>query len=469
MRRFISLFLCTLLICPPAFASAKPKTTGIIVKKSEAKQEKKPETAALPEITPMPFNIPQVQRIVTKSGIEAWLIEEKSAPSIAVSVIFKGGRASDPKRLTGISSLATDLMTEGAGRLKSEQFQEILAEKAIGISFGASTDTLSAGLETLRDNKDEAFALFRLALTEPRFDRKDIRRLKNRMYTSIEARKGSPNALAGERWAKLVYKNHPYAGLLPTQKTVRAITRANLRSFVKNRFARDNMVIGVAGNISAEELEPLLEKTFAGLPEKAVYREIPPYTPELSAGIDILTMDIPQSAVLFGHQGFARNDPDFYAAMLVNYSFGGGSFAARLFKEVREKNGLAYSVGTGLAPSQASPMFIGSVGSDNAKLAGAIDIIRREWQKMAESGPTAEELKDAKTYLTGSFPLSFTSSGGLASFLASMQYNELGIDYLKKRNDILNGVTPEQAQAAAARLLQPDSLFFVVVGKPANL
>lgn len=468
MKRFLSLLFCTLIFCPPAFAAAKPKAAGIIVKKT-AKQETKPEAAVLPEITPMPFNIPQVQRVMTKSGIEAWLIEEKSAPSIAMSVVFKGGRASDPKRLTGISSLATDLMTEGAGRLKSEQFQEILAEKAIGISFGSSTDTLSAGLETLRDNKEEAFELFRLALTEPRFDRKDIRRRKDRMYASIEARKGSPNALAGERWAKLVYKDHPYADLLPTAKTVGAITRANLRSFVKHRFARDNMVIGVAGNISAEELEPLLEKTFSGLPEKAKYRKVPPYTPELSARVDVLTMDIPQSAVLFGHQGFARNDPDFYAAMLVNYSFGGGSFASRLFSEVREKNGLAYSVGTGLSPSQASPMFIGSVGSDNAKLSGAIDIIRREWQKMAESGPTAEELKDAKTYLTGSFPLSFTSSGGLASFLVSMQYNELGIDYLKNRNDILNAVTLEQAQAAANRLLQPDSLFFVVVGKPANL
>lgn len=469
MKRFLSLFFCALILCPSAFAAAKPEAAGIIVKKSKPKQETKPETAVLPEITPMPFHIPQIRRVITKSGIEAWLIEEKSAPSIAMSVVFKGGRASDPKRLTGISSLATDLMTEGAGRLKSEQFQEILAEKAIGISFGASTDTLSAGLETLRSNKEEAFELFHLALTQPRFDRKDIRRLKDRMYTSIQARKGNPNALAGERWAKLVYKNHPYAELLPTEKTVRAITRSNLRSFVKNRFARDNMVIGVAGNISAEELEPLLEKTFADLPAKAKYREIPPYTPELSARVDVLTMDIPQSAVLFGHQGFARNDPDFYAAMLVNYSFGGGSFASRLFTEVREKNGLAYSVGTGLSPSQASPMFIGSVGSDNAKLAGAIDIIRREWQKMAENGPTEEELKDAKTYLTGSFPLSFTSSGGLASFLASMQYNELGIDYLKNRNDILNAVTPQQAKDAAARLLQPDSLFFVVVGKPANL
>ena len=462
MKNFFILFLICLALPYDAFCEEAAAPRIIVKKKQTAKN-------VLPAVTPTPFHIPEVQRVITDSGIEAWLIEEKSTPVIAVSVRFKGGKASDPQRLTGLSVLATSLMDEGAGRYSAEKFSELMAEKAISLSFSASADTLSAGLETLRPNKEEAFDLFRTALTKPRFDRKIVRQMKEKMYAGIEARKGNPNAVAGERWAKLVYKDHPYARLLPTKQTVRAITRANLRSFVRDRFAKDNMFIGVAGNISAEELKPLLEKTFAGLPEKSRFREVPPYTPELSAREDVLFMDVPQSAVLFGHKGIARNDPDFYAAVLVEYIFGGGSFASRLFNEVREKNGLAYSISTDLNAARISPMITGSVGSDNAKLADAIKIIREQWRLMAEKGPTEKELKNAKTFITGSFPLAFSSSSGLASTLAGMQYNELGVDYLKRYNDLINSVSLEQAKKTAARLLLPDSLFFVVVGKPANL
>lgn len=468
MKKLFLLLLACLILPYDAYAE-QAADSRIIVKKNQPAKKNKKSKNVLPAVTPMPFRIPEVRRVITDSGIEAWLIEEKSTPVISVSVRFKGGKASDPPQLTGLSGLAASLMDEGAGRYNAEEFSEIMAEKAISVFFSASADTFSGGLETLRQNKEEAFDLFRLALTEPRFDRKNIRRMKEKMYAGIEARKGNPNALARERWAKLVYKDHPYARLLPTKQTIRAITRANLRSFVRDRLAKDNIFIGVAGNISAEELKPLLEKTFAGLPEKSRVKEVPPYTPELSDRIDVLSMDVPQSAVLFGHKGISRNDPDFYAAVLVNYVFGGGSFASRLFNEVREKNGLAYSIDTNLEAGRISPMVTGSVGSDNAKLADAIKIIQKQWRLMAEEGPTEQELNDAKTFITGSFPLAFSSSSGLASTLAGMQYNELGIDYLNRYNDLINAVTPELAKKTAARLLLPDSLFFVVVGKPANL
>ncbi len=467
MKKLILSLFCFAFLIHAETVSAKP--SGTIVKKSASVRKESSFRPVLPKIKPVPFHIPDVQRVRTNSGIEAWLIEEKETPVIAVSVLFKGGKAADPKRLTGLSSLAMSLLDEGAGPYSAEELSEILSEKAISLSFGASSDVLYADLETLRKNKEEAFDLLRMTLTSPRFERKAVRRMKEQMYAAIKARKGNPNAVASERWAKLVYGDHPYGRSFPTKSSVRAITRANLRRLIRDRITRDNMIIGVSGNISAEELKPLLEKTFAGLPEKSRVKEIPPFTPELSDRIDVLSMDVPQSAVLFGHKGIARNDPDFYAALLVNYSFGGGSFAARLFDAVREKKGLAYSVGTSLNISKASPMIIGSVGSDNAKLADAIKIIQEQWREMAQNGPTEQELKDAKTYITGVFPLAFTSSSGLASFLAGMQYHDLGIDYLQKYNDMINAVTLEQAKKTAARLLFPDSLFFVVVGKPANL
>ena len=464
MKKLIALLCCC---CCLAVSSANAASGQIVVKKAPAGKQAKPP--ALPAVSPTAFRAPDVRRVVSDGGIEAWLIEEKSTPVIAVSVLFKGGKAADPARLTGLSSLAAALLDEGAGRYPAERFTEILSEKAIGLSFETTADFFRADMETLRKNKEDGFDLLRLSLTRPRFDRKAVRRMKEQMYAGIKARKGDPNAVAAERWAKLVYKDHPYGRMTPTERSVRLITRANLRGWVRDRIARDNMIVGVAGNISAEELKPLLDKAFAALPAKSRVRETPPFVPELSDKTDVLTMDVPQSAALFGHRGIARNDPDFYAALLVNYSFGGGGFASRLFDEVREKRGLAYSVGTSLSIAEAAPMLTGAIGSDNAKMAGAIEIIREQWDKMAQNGPDEQELRDAKTYLTGAFPLAFTSGGGAASYLTGMQYYGLGIDYLNRHNDLIDAVTLQQAQDVAARMFDAGSLFFVVVGKPANL
>ena len=423
----------------------------------------------LPVVKEMPFSVPQVREVTASNGVKAWLIEEKSTPLIAVSVLFNGGAASDPKRLQGLTPMAAAVLSEGAGRYKSEQLNQILAEKAIELDFSSGADYISAELTTLRQNRDEAFDFLRLALTKPRFDKRALKQARERILAAVKARKGNPNAAAYERFLKLVFKNHPYGRIMPSADGVKAVTRASLKRLVRRRFARDNMVVGVAGNISESELKALLEKTFSDLPEKAVLPDIPDFIPDLTARTDVLTMDAPQSAAVFGHAGIPRSDPDYYAALLVDYSFGGGGFASRLFDKVREKNGLAYNVSTFMLPLKHSPMYIGTLASDNAKIAGAIDIVKAEWAKMAQSGQTVKELKDAKTYLTGSFPLSFTSSAGLASFLAALQDNGEGIDYLQNRNALMNAVSLSDARRVAARLLAPESLFFVVVGKPANL
>lgn len=423
----------------------------------------------LPVADKTPWRAPDVRRVVSDSGVEAWLIEEKSTPVIAVSVLFDGGKASDPKHLTGLSTLATSLLDEGAGKYDAARFYEILRENGINMTFSASAETIRATMTALRDTKETAFDLFGQALSRPRFDAKAVRRMKSRMQAAVSARKGDPSAVAAERWAKLIYKDHPFSDMFPTSRSIKRIAKANLRRWKRERLARDNMLVGVAGNISAEELKPLLDKAFAELPEKSRVRPVPPFTPDLTAGIDVLSMNVPQSAVIFGHAGITRNDPDFYAAALLNYIFGGGGFASRLFNEVREKKGLAYSVYTGLNVDQAAPMLTGAVDSDNAKLPEAINIIREEWAKIARDGVTVRELNDAKTYLTGAFPLSFSSSERLASFLTAMRRYGLGIDYLNRHNALIDAVTPEQAKEMAKRLFKPGSLFFVVVGKPANL
>lgn len=461
--------LITLMMAVFPFVCAQATQTNPVIRKPSKIRVLPKSQAELPKIKPVEFHTPDIKEITTPKGIKAWLVEEKDAPLFSVSVIFRGGQASDPERLTGLTELAVSLLDEGAGSLNAKEFQERLAQNGITVSFDATADTVTASLTALPEHKKEAFDLFRLALTKPRFDRKAVKRVKEQMYAVIKARKGRPEDMAQKRWNELVFKGHPYSRVLPTKEGVEAVGRSNLKRFVKTRFAKDNLIISVAGNISEQDLIPLLDDTFGELPEKSDVLPVLPFSPQRKKGIDVLTMDIPQSATVFGHKGIARNDPDFYSALVLMHIFGSGGMSSRLFNAVREEKGLAYSVGAGLSVRPNAPMVIGEAASENSKLSQAIEIIKNEWKKMAEDGPTPQELKDAKTYLTGSFPLTFSSTPSMAAFLSGMQYHGLSPDYLKRRNSLIEAVTIDDARKTAKRIMDPESLFFVVVGKPANL
>jgi len=167
--------------------------------------------------------------------------------------------------------------------------------------------------------------------------------------------------------------------------------------------------------------------------------------------------------------GIKRDDPDYYAALLVNHILGGGSFTSRLYQEVREKRGLAYSVYSGLYPLQFGGVVIARSGTANESVAETVRIIRDEWQRMGKDGPTAEELRDAKTYINGSFPLRFTSSGAVANLLVGIQIHDLGRDYLDRRGQLIDSVSLDDARRVARRLLDVGGLTTVVVGQPVGL
>lgn len=171
----------------------------------------------------------------------------------------------------------------------------------------------------------------------------------------------------------------------------------------------------------------------------------------------------------FAQRGVDREDPDFFAAFVLNHILGGGGFESRLMTEVREKRGLTYGVYSYLADKDAAQLWMGSVASANDRMAEAISVIRDEWARMREQGVTAEELQDAKTYLTGAFPLRFEGNGPIASIAVGMQMDGLPPDYIANRNAMVNAVTLEQINRVARARLDPEALTFVVVGQPEGL
>lgn len=412
----------------------------------------------------------EVQQVVSPGGIEAWLIQDDSNPIIALQATFTGGSATDPDGKAGLASMVAATLDEGAGDLDSQAFQKELADLSIQLGFRAGRDSFSGSLTTLTRNRDRAFDLLRLALTDSRFDAEPVERIRQQLIVRAQRNAVDPDAIAWSTLMATLYPDHPYGRQRNgTPETLAAIETADLASFAAERLARDNLYIGVAGDITPEELGVLLDSTFGALPAEAAPLNLTNASPATDGGTVVIDAEVPQSVVALGQSGLKRDDPDYYTAYAVNYILGGGGFASRLYEEVREKRGLAYGVYSYLQPLDHSALVLSGVATGNARVAESIEIIRAEWARMAAEGPTAEELENAQTFLTGSFPLRFDSTGALADILAGMQVENLGIDYLDRRNDYIEAITLEDAKRVAASLFKPEELTAVVVGQPENV
>jgi zinc protease len=411
----------------------------------------------------------RIEEVTSPGGIKAYLISERAIPFLSMAFQFKGGTTLDPESKEGLAYMVSGLLDEGAGELDSQAFRQELEDKAIRLSFDAGRDDFSGDLRTLNEHRDRAFELLRLALTEPRFDQEPVERVRSQILTSLARRSEDPDALASETWFQAAFPDHPYGRpVRGTPESIASIAVDDMRGFVDRRLAKDNLIVGVAGDITAEELGPLLDLAFGELPATSVAPDVGPGAFEGGETI-VVRKSIPQSVVVFGHGGIARHDPDFYAAYVANHILGGGGFGSRLTEEVREKRGLAYGVYSYLYPNDYAPLWMGGVGTNNLQVAESLDLIRHEIERMRAGEVTEEQLRDAKTYLTGSFPLRLTSNDQIASMLAGIQRENLGIDYLEKRNDYIEAVTLDDLKRAAGRLFDPKELLVVVVGDPVGV
>ncbi|MBT6095027.1 MAG: insulinase family protein [Rhodospirillaceae bacterium] len=412
-------------------------------------------------------NAVDVQRVISPGGIEAWLVHDDRNPIINLRFTFRGGAALDPIGKEGLANLVSSTLDEGAGNFDSKAFQQTLEDKAISLGFDAGKDTFGGHLRTLTQNRDQAFGLLKIALTRPRFDPEPLSRIRTQILIGLKQDKEDPGAIANRKLMQTLFPDHPYGRATNgTEESVKSIATDDLHRFVKRRLARDNLLVGAVGDVTPEMLGKLLDDTFGRLPAKAAPWALPQVTPATTGKTIVIEKNVPQSKLAFADQGLKREDPDFYAAYVMNRILGGGGFTSRLYAEVREKRGLAYSVHSNLYPFDASAMLLGGAGTANARVGETIEVIADEWQRMAEHGVSDAELNDARTYLTGAFPLRFSSSGRIARMLVGMQISGLEIDYLQKRNSFIEAVTRPDITRVAKKLLDTKRLTTVVVGKP---
>ena len=408
-----------------------------------------------------------VQKVRSPGGIEAWLVEDYAVPLLALEFGFAGGAAQDPLGKPGVATMLSGLLDEGAGQLDSEAFQQALDEDAIELSFSADRDVFTGRLQTLARNVPRAFELLAMAVKEARLDAVPLERVRGQLAAGLRHELNDPDAVAARQFRSLSYPEHPYGrAVRGTVDSLPLITRDDLVAMRAAVFARDTLKIAAVGAIDAVALGRYLDDTFGALPAKGDLQPVRAAIFAGAGGHHVMPLDIPQSTIRFGRQGLARDDADFIAGTVVNHVLGGGIFSARLFREVREKRGLAYSVYSHLIALDHGAMLTGGTSTKNERARESMDVIAAEIRNLAEHGPDDEELDKAKKYLIGSYALRFDTSTKIAGQLTHLQLDGYGVDYLDERNKCIAAVTMEDARRAARRVFGDGDLLVAVAGRP---
>lgn len=427
MRKLV-LVLLFALVAAPAFAAATPKTVDI------------------------------------GPGAQVWFEEGHTVPMVAITIALPAGSAYDPANKPGLSAFAAYMFNEGAGDLPSEQYQAALANKAIQLSMTPDRDYLLLSVSTLSSNAKEAFRLLALALQKPHMDADAVERVRAQMLQGLLSDAQDPQDVALDRFFELYFGNHPYAhNVTGTAAGLNAITSADLKAFARTHWVRAGARISVAGDIDTRALTALLKRTFDPLPALAP-PPVPPVTHVGAPGVSVVEMNVPQPTAIFGLPGMLRSDPAYLAGYVANYVVGGGDFSSRLTDEVRTKRGLTYGISTSFGDFHNAGYIVGQVATRRESMNRSLDVIRATLANYAAHGPTEAELRDAKTYLTGSYPLAFASNTGIAAQLNAFQRAGLPIEYVTTRNARINALTLEEVRAAAARLFNPKNMTVVVGG-----
>jgi zinc protease len=420
-------------------------------------------------MAPQPAGATTVQRVVSPGGIEAWLVHEPSLPLVALNFAFVGGATADPADKPGVGHMVSSLLDDGAGELDAKAFQRRVEDNAVQLRFSVTQDYFSGSIRLLKDRQDPSFDLLRLALNQPRFDADAIGRVREQIMAGLRRETTDPGSIASKEWWRTAFPGHPYGR--PTGGTltsVPTITADDLRTYVKQVLTRDTLKVAAVGDIDAATLGKVLDTVFGSLPATGTRVTVPNALVRDGGRRIVVQLNVPQAVVRMGGEGLMRKDPDFIPAYVVNHILGGGSFTSRLYEEVREKRGLAYGVYSYLLTMRHAAMFMASTQTQAGSTREALELIEAQVARMVKDGPTEDELVKAKAYLKGSFALNFDTSTKIAGILLQNQLDDLGIDYIEKRDAMMDAVSIEDTRRAAKRLAE-GGMLVTVVGQPKDL
>jgi zinc protease len=409
-----------------------------------------------------------VRELVTPRGVRAWLVEDYAVPLVSLEFAFRGGAAQDPQGKAGAATMLAGLLDEGAGDLDNQAFQQALDEKAIEISFHCERDHIGGRMRTLARHLDRASELLRLSVNAPRFDEAPFERVREQMNAQLRHEANDPASMASRAWRARVFSGHVYG--LPThgdQDSLAAIERGDLKALTARLITRGALHVGVVGAIDEARAARLIDDVFADLPASGALTTAPLAPFGGLGGTEIVDLDLPQSTIRFGRPAVPREDPDYIASVVLAHVLGGGTgLSSRLFREVREKRGLAYSVSAALATYDHASYLYGGTTTKNERANESLEVIQGQILDLARGGLSEDELEKGKKYLIGSYPLRFDTSAKIAGQLVHIQLEGHDPGWLIERNRQVAAVAMADARRAADRVFGDGALSVVVVGRP---
>ena len=402
---------------------------------------------------------------VKSSGLSAYLLEEHSVPIVSINFEFtNAGSAHEDEEKQGLTAIMTEMLSDGAGQYDAVTFRDICEEYGIKLGFDTGADEISGYLHFPKKNMNMALKMLDLVLQKPRFEKEYLSLRQQQLKTVIKMSLENPQSILADKFSEFVFAGHPYSRTQADMlETIDNIEEQDMREFMKNHLTSENIIIGVAGDISINETKDILQKIFAKLPKKYSGEKMSEIDLELGGREYNVKKSSAQAITIFAVGGTYRNNIDFYPLYIANYILGGSGLNSRLSQVIREQEGLTYGIYTTLTESDAAAMIQGSYSATPDNFNKARKLLLSEWNKMAKEGAKKEELQQAKDALVSSFNLRFASISGIASMLTAMQKYNLGKDFLEKRNDYIKAVTLQEVNAAAKKYfsITPD---FVSIG-----
>jgi len=411
-----------------------------------------------------PARATNIRTLSAVKGASVWFVEDHTVPMLAMEASLPAGSAYDTPGKFGLADFAGSMLDEGAGGLDSKGFHDALANRAINLSVETERDYAVITLVCQTADAKEAFRLLGLALQHPRFDLDAVTRVRAQMLQNLDEEDEEPENVASKAFYATYLAGHPYAHSSGGDSSgINAVGIKDLKSFARTHWVRGGVKIALSGDVTAAAASALIAAAFAPLPGAAP-PSAPPVTHPGKPGLAVIDMDVPQPTAVFGLPALPRSNRDYMASYVADQILGGAN--SRLTGEVRVKRWLTYDISTDIIAFRRTTLIQGTVATRRENIRQTISVVREALRKFAEAGPTAQELADAKTYLTGSFPLVFASNAGIASQLGSFQRQGLGPEYVARRNAMVNAVTLGDVRRVAKQLFDPAKLTVVIAGTP---
>ncbi|MFQ5862539.1 MAG: M16 family metallopeptidase [Candidatus Brocadiales bacterium] len=430
-------------------------------------QSKGAEIVSKFKYKPLEFTPPKAERRVLSNGMVLYLLEDHELPLVNITATVRAGSIYEPKEKAGLASLVGHVMRSGGTLTRSaEEINKELEYIAASVETSIGRESGPAGLSVLTKDLDKALEIFADVLMNPAFPEDKIKKRKDEVLESIRRENDNPGQIAFREFRKLLYEQHPYGRKVDGYAdTIASITRDDMIAFHKKYFYPNNMIMGISGDFSTQEMLQKLEKVFMGWKKEEIdFPDVPKVENKMKRSVNYVHKDIEQSNILLGHIGIERTNPDYFPVRIMNFILGGGSFTARIQRKVRDEEGLAYSVYSAFHTPRDLGFFFVSCQTKAESTTRAISLILEEVQRIKQTPVDDDELKGAKDTFINQFIFLFTSSAAVVSHMVDIEYRGLPLDYLDTYVENIQAVTKEDVQRVAQKYLHPDKATLLVVG-----